>query len=368
MSETSFEQAKAQFLAGLASLEAGQYAQAEAHFLSSLERLPGRISTLVNLAATRLKLRRPQEALSVADQVLTLEPDNRDALLHRANSLLELNRHPQALHAFERLLALEPSFAPAWSTCGDILRELGRRDEAAVAYRRALAHGADAELTGYYLAALGAAPQSPTGAPRAYVEALFDGYAGQFEQHVVQVLGYRAHEVLTQSLAALHPGRFSSALDLGCGTGLCGPLLKPLCDRLAGVDLSAQMLARAQALGVYDSLMHADVTEHLCHTDERHDLVLAADVFIYVGDLSAVFEAVSALMDPGGLFCFSVEVPSTETRGFELLPSLRYAHSEIYLRELAQQHGLEVSKLVREPIRTDQRQSIDGMFVCLTRH
>lgn len=366
MHETPFEQAKQQFTAGLACFESGQYAQAEQHFMSSLALLPGRVSTLVNLAAARLKLGRPQQALDAADQVLASEPENHDALLHRGNALAELGLHPQALQTYDRLLALVPTLAPVWSARGDILRELARPDEAARSYEQAIAHGADAELIGYYLASLGAR-QSPTVAPRAYVEALFDGYAGQFAQHVVQVLHYRAHEVLAQPLGTLHPGRFTSALDLGCGTGLCGPLVKPNADRLVGVDLSARMIEQARALGVYDHLVHADITEHLRRSTERHDLVLAADVFIYIGDLAPIFAGVRAVMLPGGLFCFSTEVAGAETQGFELLPSLRYAHAEVYLRELARQHGFEVLKLSREPIREDQRQAIDGVFVYLVR-
>ncbi|MBC7992159.1 MAG: tetratricopeptide repeat protein [Rhizobacter sp.] len=366
MPDTPFEQAKLQFQTGLACFEAGQYLPAHAHFEAALALLPGRVSTLVNLAATRLKLGRPQAALDAADQVLAVEPDNADAWLHRAKALLELGRPEHALPAFERLLALNHGHAPAWCARGDILRELGRAGEAEQAYRQALAHGADAELIGYYLAALGAQP-SPTTSPRVYVEALFDAYANQFEQHVVQALHYRAHEVLAQTLPRLHAGRFSSALDLGCGTGLCGPLVKPLVDRLVGVDLSSQMIDQARARGVYDHLVHADVTEHLQHAHERHDLVLAADVFIYIGELSPVFAAVAAVMLQGGLFCFSAEVASPEARSFELLPSLRYAHAESYLRELARQHGFEVVKLSRETLREDQQQAIDGVFAFLVR-
>jgi predicted TPR repeat methyltransferase len=366
MPDAAFEQAKLQFKNGLACFEAGRFQEADRHFEASLALLPGRVSTLVNLAATRLKLDRPQAALDAADQVLALEPDNADAWLHRANACLGLGRPDQALPAFERLLALNPTFAPAWCARGDVLRELGRAHEAERCYREALAHGAEAELIGYYLAALGAQP-SPDTSPRAYVQTLFDGYARQFEQHVVQALRYRAHEVLAQALPGLHAGRFHSALDLGCGTGLCGPLVKPHADRLVGVDLSAQMIEQARARAVYDQLVHADITEHLQSTTERHDLVLAADVFIYIGDLSPVFAAVAAAMAPGGLFCFSSEVASAATRGFELLPSLRYAHAESYLHGLAVRHGFEVLRLSREAIREEQRQAIDGVFAYLVR-
>ncbi len=366
MSDTLFEQAKFQFKTGLACFEAGQYLEADRHFEAALALVPGRVSTLVNLAATRLKLSRPQAALDAADQVLAVEPDNIDACLHRAIALSELGRSEQALPAFERLLALRPAFAPAWCARGDILRELGRASDAEHAYRQALSHGADPELIGYYRAALGT-QQSPAASPRVYVEALFDAYASQFEEHVVEALHYRAPEVLTQALPDLHAGRFRSALDLGCGTGLCGLRVKLLADRLVGVDLSSQMIEQARAHGVYDQLVHADITEHLRHCGERHDLVLAADVFIYIGDLSPIFAAVSEVMWPGGVFCFSTEAASRQARGFELLPSLRYAHAESYLRELAAQHGFEVVKLSREAIREDQRQAIEGVFAFLVR-
>jgi predicted TPR repeat methyltransferase len=376
MSQPQFEQAKALFIDGLACYEAGRYPHAEQQFKASLALLPGRVSTLVNLAATQLKLAQPHEALLTTDQLLALEPGNRDALLHRGTALLELNRQAQALSTFEQLLAIDPTLAPVWSTRGDILRELGRLDDAAYAYEQAIAHGADAELVGYFLAALGgrhsrhsghSPADSPKLSPRTYVQALFDGYAGVFEQHVVQVLRYRAHEVLTQPLVDMHGGRFSSALDLGCGTGLCGPLLKPLADRLTGVDLSAGMLEKARALGVYDHLAQGDVTEYLRSSGERHDLVVAADVLIYIGDLAPLFAAVSEVMPAGGLFCFSAEAADTETSGYELLPSLRYAHSQAYLRDLAEQHGFVVRKLACEPIREDQRQAIDGVFAYLAR-
>ncbi len=365
MSPSSFEQAKTLFSEGLACQEAGRYAEAEQRYLSSLALLPGRVSTLVNLAATRLKLARPQDALNAAEQVLAVEPDNRDALYHRAHALLDLGRPLLALEAFERLLQIEPTLAPAWSTRGDILREMGLHENAMHAYEQALAHGADPELTGYYLAALRGAGLPPI-APRAYVEGLFDQYAAKFDTHLVEVLGYRAPAVLARRLAGMGR-RFESALDLGCGTGLCGPQVKPLAQRLVGVDLSAQMLDRARALGLYDALVHADVTEHLQATREQHDLVIAADVFIYIGELAPVFAAVSRLLKPQGVFCFSVEATAADAQGFELLPSLRYAHSEAYLRGLAARHGFALLALSQEPIRQDQRHAVDGVFVYLIR-
>ena len=359
-----FEAAKVLFLEGLAALEAGRPAQAEQRFMASLELLPGRISTLVNLAAVRLALGRPQDSLATADAVLALEPENVDAWFHRANALAELGRHPEALIAFQTVCRIEPRQAQAWSQAGSMLRESGRLDEAAHAFEQAIVHGADPDLHRYYLAAVRGHGVPPS-APPQYVQGLFDAYAGEFDAHLVQVLGYSAHRTLVDLLGPSQT--FRSALDLGCGTGLCGALLAGRVARLVGVDLSAGMLEKARATGVYASLLQADLVEHLRATGECCDLVLAADVFIYVGALEPVFEQVARVLEPGGIFCFSAECASDETRDIELGTSLRYAHSGRYLDALAQAHGFDVERIDERPIREEQRRSIPGRFVRLRR-
>lgn len=371
--DAAFEAAKALFLDGLAALQGGRLAAAEAAFLGSLERMPGRVSTLVNLAATRLALRRPADALVNADAVLALEPANLDALFHRGSALAELGRHGPALEAFRAVCRLDPQRAEAWSHAGAVLRETGRLAEAAQAFEQAIAHGADPQLHRYYLASVRGADAAaspslfPSSAPAHYVQALFDAYADEFDAHLVEVLGYSAHTTLVEHLPFPAAGRFASGLDLGCGTGLCGTLLADRVGRLTGVDLSAGMLARAAATGRYAQLLQTDLVDHLRSTEEHHDLVLAADVFIYVGDLAPVFEAVARVIAPGGMFCFSVEAASREPLDFELLPSLRYAHSQRYVAALAARHGFATVRQVDAPIREEQRVPIAGRYVYLRR-
>jgi len=142
--------------------------------------------------------------------------------------------------------------------------------------------------------------------------------------------------------------------------------VRPMVGRLTGVDLSARMLARARELGVYDHLEHADIAEFLARADERHDLVLAADVFIYVGDLARVFALVARAM-ARGVFCFSVEALDDDAADVRLLPSLRYAHSRPYLVRLATQHGFEVAAIDRAAVREEQGVPIEGLYLVLRR-
>ena len=360
----NFEQAKQFFVQGLGHYQAGRIEEAERDFAASLALLPGRPSTLTNLGAARLKLGKFQEAADLLGEALAQEPDNAEALGHRATALAELGQPARALACVERALAVSPALGPAWTLRGSLLKELGRLHEAAAAYEQAIAHGADPELNRYYLAALrgGEVPQAP---PRQYVESLFDGYADGFEEHLVEVLNYRAPTVLVEELRRMQR-RFDCTLDLGCGTGLCGLQLKPLAKMLHGVDLSGNMVERAAARGVYDSLAQADVAQYLADTRQSYDLVVAADVFIYVGALETVFAGVARVMPPGGVFCFCVEA-CEEGPDLALRPSLRYAHSPGYIRKLAERYGFEIGATARHSIREDQGQPIPGWFAWLVR-
>ena len=311
------------------------------------------------------QLGRYQEAVDASSQVVALDADNLEAWWLRAEVLHRLEQHEAALAAFDKLLSLNPTLHRAWSQKAGLLKDLGRDADALAAFQQALALGGDAELNGYFIASL-TGQQAPSSPPRQYVAGLFDDYAEHFDKHLVSVLGYQAHRVLVENLQGVGKTHYRSALDLGCGTGLCGPLVCGQVDRLEGVDLSSQMLGKARALRVYDDLVQADVAEHLQATSQRHDLLLSCDVFIYVGALEAVFAGAARVLEPGGVFCFSVE-RADDAHDYRLMPSQRYAHSERYLRALAASHGLTVIKTLAKPIRQDQQQSIDGLYVYLVK-
>ncbi|MBA2965473.1 MULTISPECIES: methyltransferase domain-containing protein [Ramlibacter] len=360
--DPAFEQAKAFFLRGVQLSEGGDFAGAERQFLASLALLPGRASTLVNLGIARFRLGRMAEAVEPLEEALGLEPQDVNAWLHLALARSELRRLEPALQAVERATTLAPAAGLGWSLRGDLLRELGRPADAIAAHERALALGFEPELQRYYLAAL-RGDSVPPAPPTAYVRQLFDSYAGEFDQHLVQALGYRAPQLLVDGLQGR---RFQAALDLGCGTGLCAPLLRPIAQRLDGIDLSPNMVRQARARGLYDEVVEADLAPHLAATPRRYDLLLAADVFIYVGDLEAVFAGAARVLEDGGAFCFSVEAADEQER-LVLRRSLRYAHSEGYIRTLADRHGFDLRATARHPLRIDQGQPLAGLFAWLAR-
>ncbi|HEV2609227.1 MAG TPA: tetratricopeptide repeat protein [Noviherbaspirillum sp.] len=393
---SNLDEARKHFFQGIEHFEAGRLEPARAAFEASLAHAPGRPSVLGNLGITLFHLRRLdeavpllqqataadpayadawtclglaqagrsrwQDAVDALDKASELLPQKADLLVHKGQCLLRLGRAPEALQTFDRAVAADPQHADAWSARGSLLRELHQLDEAAKCFEKALVLGADSELTGYYLASVkGTATPPPP--PRRYVESLFDDYAAEFQDHVVGKLRYQGYERLLRPLVD-EGRRFRHALDLGCGTGLCGPLIRPLVDVLDGVDISQAMLDQTRQLGIYRELVHADIGSYLESAQGQVDLVMAADVFIYVGDLANVFREIRRLLTPGGRFVFTVEAPANDD-DLQLLPSLRYAHSERYIRRLAEANGFRVDDIARAPIRYDQAQPVEGLYVYL---
>jgi predicted TPR repeat methyltransferase len=395
--DPSLEQARQAFVAGIEQFERHDFEAAATLFEQALQLAPGRPSVLMNLGVscvhlgrfkqadvclrqaldaddsqtdawmawgvTQMALGNWPQALHCHDQAHALGADGAEFCLRWGQCLAHQGRLPQALKVFEQALAHDPELAQAWSQLAHVQRDMGQTAQAIAGYQRAMQLGADPELHRYYLAAL--SPEQPVvNAPAAYVATLFDQYANDFEAHLVGQLGYQGHRVLLAQLPVPPGTRFERVWDLGCGTGLCGHLVRPRAGHLSGVDLSSAMLDKARALGVYDSLHAQELVDFMKQGTEQVDLVLVADVFIYVGHLEAVFEALGPRMQPGGWLAFTVE-ESDPGLAVQLHSTLRYAHALPYLQGLAAQHGWQWAHLHRAPLRLDQANPLMGAYVYL---
>jgi predicted TPR repeat methyltransferase len=196
-------------------------------------------------------------------------------------------------------------------------------------------------------------------APRRYVRGLFDGYAARYDRSLMVDLAYAAPNLLRGIVGDRLDDRAPVAvLDLGCGTGICGPLFRPLASRLVGVDLSPGMLARARERGVYDDLVEADLVDYVAACRDPVELCIAADVFVYLGDLAPALAAIAQALAEGGYLAFTVE--SAEAEDWVLRRSGRYAHGRGYVRRAALASGLEVEAVERATLRTENDKPVPG--------
>lgn len=320
---------------------------------------------------------KPGEAAVSYRQALALEPDLAQAHYGLGVTLLEQADFNNAAGYFRNALMRKADFADAYNGLGFTLLELGQREQALACFQKTIGLDPDNGMAQHLAASLtGRNPERP---PVQYIEKLFDGFAGDFDDRLRQ-LEYDTPQRLMALIRQCRPGTGASwnVLDLGCGTGLMGVQIAPCTKQLVGIDLSTQMLEKARARNLYHRLLPGDLLSVMQHEPAAsYDLIVAADTFVYVGKLDAVVGEARRLLAAGGLFAFSVEAlealpdaaPDTDATGYRLqpAPSCRYAHAMHYLSRLAADHDLAVRHRVQAHLRKSEGQSVSGYLMILER-
>jgi predicted TPR repeat methyltransferase len=156
-------------------------------------------------------------------------------------------------------------------------------------------------------------------------------------------------------------------LDAGCGTGLCGPLFRPYARRLVGVDLSGQMLAKAEGRTCYDELTRAELTGYLVAHPGAFDVVVSADTLVYFGALEEVAKAAASALRPGGRLIFTVEAAEGECAplGYLLHYRGRYLHARSYLEDVLRRAGFATA-IAQAELRMEGGLPVAGFVVRAT--
>lgn len=284
-----------------------------------------------------------------------------------AKMLSENGDHAAGADLMAQALDLVPGWAAGWFQLAEIAEKAGEKDRALEALRKTMELDKN-DVFGAILKIARLEGKTPALPPSAYVAQLFNDYAGRFDEALVERLNYTVPAKLA-ALVSGHVGpghKFFDAVDLGCGTGLFGAEIASDCYRLEGFDIADSMLAKASGKKIYNHLGRADISRPpdqsgLFGSQRRADLVSAADVMMYLGDLEAAFANVAALIKPDGIFAFSVEKSAQDT-GFELRTSLRYAHSENHVATMLAANGMETLATEETIIRTDAGEPITGLL------
>ncbi|NQW12349.1 MAG: tetratricopeptide repeat protein [Alphaproteobacteria bacterium] len=302
-----------------------------------------------------------QTALAISHyrRATELDPTLGEAFNNLGNGLQELGELEEAVESYLIAAKYMVGSDTVHYNVGLLLDRLGRKEEALVHLREALRIEPKRDGARHLIAALEG--ETTDTAPDDYVRSLFDDYAHRFEAHLVGELRYSTHKEiagLIQSIVS-EGRRFARAFDLGCGTGLIGVLMAEHIDDLVGVDLSEKMLAQAAAKGIYDRLVPGDIDGFLDAETEDADLVVASDVFVYLGRLDETVRRIIGRMTEGGLLAFSVESAADPVRWF-LRPSGRYAHGDAYVRGLLADGGLRLLAARNSVLRHERGEPLDG--------
>jgi predicted TPR repeat methyltransferase len=380
---------------GAALWKLGDSAAALEAFEQAVSGLSGSAEAHYNLGSAQLELGRFEEALRSAREALSLRPAFTEALVLCAAAAAARGSLDEAIRLLTRGTVAPPQQDTSGAQRYLMLATRLMASKLFAPARNCLEQAVQADPTDvmarHLLDALSG--QNPAHPTEGYVRQLFDTSAATFDRDVVSKLGYGIPGEIVKALLAAQGGLKPpwEVLDLGCGTGLVGVEISSHSRRLAGVDLAPNMIDRARERGVYTELYCADLMEALAYENSRethYDVVTAADVFIYVGQLDDVIPAIRRVLRPDGLFAFSAEasevVEAIEVGGggeaavagevgeagvgteapapqiYRLGRMGRYAHSAAYLRRLASLNGFDIELLRETRIRLEHRRPVQG--------
>ena len=327
------------------------------------------VRALNNLGVLHRKLHALDKSELALRRALDLSADFADAWYNLSITLIQMGRVPEGLLAHSKAVALWPEDAQPRQEVIRALIRLGENERAAKLLREWLAEDPGNAVAKHMLAAcLAGTPghgDTPERASDDYVQQVFDGFAASFDAKL-EALNYRAPGLVVEALGAVvgAPGARLDIVDAGCGTGLCGPGLKPFARHLAGCDLSEGMLRRAKTRGLYDTLHQAELMHYLRTQPLAFDAVVSADTLCYFGALEGVFEAAGRTLRPGGALVFTVEaLPAASTEAHRLQANGRYAHGGRYVSTALADAGFELRELRAETLRMEGGEPVPGWLV-----
>jgi len=307
---------------GLAWMELEKWDKAEDAFARGLSYHPDHpaLRHHRNQALEKLEKPTPHHALDASA----------DLLLH-AQSFSKQGNPVAAEAALRQAISFRPNFFASHGSLGTFLMRYGRSDEARPHLEQAHSLNPGCATTKLFLDLARGEKQPDPSAQ--YIEQLFDSYADHFDDHLVKDLEYAVPKLLSEQLLdRLSEPSTSKVLDLGCGTGLVGEHLAHRIQSLDGVDLSEQMLDQAAKRSCYQTLTKAEIRDFLNASPGPWDGLIAADVFIYCGDIEDIIRLCHQRLAANGVLAFSVE--SCAGDDYQADPSTgRYQHPESYLKK-----------------------------------
>ena len=343
----------------------GRLDEAEADYRRALASGDEDPNTLSNLGTVLRAKGDLEGAVALFRKVLGMRPDHAPAWQNLGNALADLNQLEEALKAHFEAMRLAPKSADSHRHLGAMLFAVGRIAEATEIYQRWLALYPDDARAQHFVAAC-TGKGVPARASDACVRAEFDHFAANFDGTLAR-LEYQAPQLVVEEVARIlgDTGPRLVVLDAGCGTGLCGPLLRPRATFLTGVDLSAAMIDLARKRSLYDALVVEELTAYLRKHEKTSDLIVSADTLVYFGDLSEVAAAAARTLRPAGVFVFTVEraAPEDAPAGYRINPHGRYSHTNDYLVRSLCAAGFDTPSIREVRLRKEADKWVAGWLV-----
>lgn len=353
----------ARFQLACTLMQHGKIDEAINHFLKIEETHPFHFETQSNLATCYLKIGLLNEAKQHYLNALKLSPDDLQILYNLGVISSQQGFFDQAIQYYQRTVQIDPDHFAAHNNLGVAFLAKQHTSLALQHFEEALRLRPKNKTTQHIVNML-TQKQHLLTAPPDYITSLFDAYADHYDSHLLNALDYQVPTLLFNAIKKIKKHRENlSILDLGCGTGLCGQIFKPIAKTLVGVDLSSKMIEFAKQKNIYDELIVSDLTLFLKDKKDIYDLILAGDVFVYIGDLDEIFSYIHTALRKEGLLAFNTEI--NDKKDFTMNQSGRFTHHKEYLERLANRHGFQILSYEKVVTRLQNNEAVYGHLYVL---
>ena len=302
-----------------------------------------------------------QDALREYTRALLAKPDYIEAFCNRAVLYFRIGDYQNSIRDYLDAVKADPKCIEAYYGLGNVWNAIGESSKALTNYNKAIQINPEHQSSKYMVASLTGMKFSH--APVEYIRDLFDNFAKNFDETLITNLKYQGPNHLLKLFSNAFEQRsdkYPVAVDLGCGTGLTGELFRDHTDYLIGVDLSKNMIQKAEERKVYDSFFIQDISSYLYETANRFDFFICADVFIYFGDLSSLFKLIKNRSQKSSTLAFWTE--HSKTDDFYLSKVGRFCHSRKYILSLLKQSGFKLISFETNKLRKEGKNWVEGDF------
>ena len=344
--------------------ETGRLEASREQYRKALEISPEHVDALVNMGVVHSGLNEIAEGFKYLTKALAVDPEHAAAWHNLGNIYSQQKCYDEARSAFEKSAELAPANTKSHKEIAKVLYKSGNQKDAVKTLERLVDRHPDDAVAKHMIASFGGT-EVPERASDQFVAHTFDVFSANFDASLAR-LNYTAPQLVSDELKHLtSSGRKIDILDIGCGTGLCGPLVKPLASSLVGVDLSPGMLRKAGQRKTYDSLHEAELEEFMQKSDATYDAIICVDTFVYFGKLDDAFIAAKAILNSGGHLIFTVERHTHDecSDDYRLQHHGRYSHIDQYLERSLTTTGLVVQSLTPVIPRIEFGEPVSGLLV-----
>ncbi len=353
------------FNCGLAWFGLKDFSKAASHYAKAVTNAPEDPDIHYNRGLNFRRLLRFTDAAKSFEDACKAGDTTVDTLYNLALCYQDLEDFPKASRIYETILSQVPSHQSSLNNFAYLCHKSGDMKQAEALYSQLLKLNPEHLAAQHMLCSLTGV--TPDTVPLEYVESVFDTYADDFEHSLIENLQYKTPTALYELYSDhFHGVVQTTCLDLGCGTGLAGEQFKKCCSELIGMDISQKMLDVAGEKNIYDTLMKDDIISFLQTNTQKCDLIVAADVFTYMGDLEAVFKECCTVIKKSGLLLFSVEeAGNNSNKKFKLKQTGRFGHSEKYIKTLCKQTGWTIIDHKLSDLRQEKGEWVRGHLFIL---